>query len=102
MPRTWALKAEPSFRAAAKALSRKETDEAPKPRRRGGETGKAFAQLKCRLCRRKTPRKSYAEAAVYLADTLDWLRLWDDNAPHDDGALDGDCNSQQNYSSPQP
>jgi hypothetical protein len=68
------------FRDAVKAVTRRD-DEEPKPqaRRRSGETEKGFS-LAARRILRRAAAGSYVAASTWLADTLDWLRLWDDNA----------------------
>ena len=43
----------------------------------------------------------YAQATAYLADTLEWLNLWQDNACHAE-ILDGDCTLTQDRGFPQP
>ena len=40
-----------------------------------------------------------AQAALYLADTLDWLKLWQDNANH---WPDDDFSAKQDRYFPQP
>jgi hypothetical protein len=70
------------FRAAVKAVTRSDDDEPPPPRRRRGETDKGFV-LASRAALRRTvsmPCEAYAAATAYLADTIDWLNLWQDNA----------------------
>jgi hypothetical protein len=70
------------FRGAVKAITRREAGEPPPPRRRGGETGKAFGMAARAVLHRaaRIPADAYMAATAYLTDTLDWLRLWDDNA----------------------
>jgi hypothetical protein len=75
------------FRAAAKMTKRVEA-EGPKPRRRrSGETGRAFMPAARAIVRRTIapPIVSYARATAYLADTLDWLNLWQDNSADECG-----------------
>jgi hypothetical protein len=60
------------FRQAVKGL----TQPVPAPkksRRRGGETNRQFAKAANRLTRFRT--RAFA-AIPWLADTLDWLGLW--------------------------
>jgi hypothetical protein len=117
------------FRAAVNALLCRSTGDAPQPqRRRRGETGKAaaapFGAILHRLAKtgaaaargryaalqpapraaqeRVTPAASaYDRVALYLADTLDWLTLWQDNAGHDHW-LDEGFDTEQNQNFPQP
>ena len=75
----------------------------PKPRRRSGETGKAFGPAAKAAMQRtaRIPAQAYAATTAYLSDTLDWLNLWNDNSGMDDsGELDDNYNPQQNHSSP--
>ena len=45
------------------------------------------------------PREAYAAATAFLADTLDWLNLWQDNAENAD-QLDNETNNPDtNYTS---
>lgn len=50
-------------------------------RKRRGEIGSAFRMAARKLVRRALgiPAAAYHRAALYLADTLDWLNLWHDN-----------------------
>jgi len=92
------------FRAAVKAVTRRAEEPAPEPRRRrSGETGKAFASAAKSALRRavRIPANACATAAVYLADTLDWLNLWQDNAANDPW-LDDDFSAKQDRNFPQP
>jgi hypothetical protein len=81
-----ALKA--AFRQVVKAITRREEHE-PKPqtRRRRGESDRAL-RMTARATLRRAPRlppQAYAAASMYLADTLDWLNLWqegDDSDPN--------------------
>jgi hypothetical protein len=91
-------------------------DEPPPETRRGrGDTGKAFGRIARAILRRGQTSlaaaakeimlrvvrpDTYAAATAYLSDTLDWLNLWQANEIEDDGALDDDYDTQQNYSSP--
>ena len=79
------------FRAAVKAITRREEDESPPPRRRSGETDKAFIMAARATLRRAVaiPIDAYAAATAFLADTLDWLNLWQDNAANT-GELDNE------------
>jgi hypothetical protein len=72
-------------------LTRHAAQPAPEPSKRKrkdqGEAGRGFAfrKAKRQLTRRKPapPPQSapdFARATLYLADTLDWLNLWQDNA----------------------
>jgi len=98
------------FRAAVKAVTCREENPQPKPRRRRGETDKGFVAT-CRAMMRRaaktgaavargryaglqeaqeaiapepiTTADAYASARLYLSDTLDWLNLWQDNADND-------------------
>jgi hypothetical protein len=92
------------FRAAVKAVTRRAEEPAPEPRRRrGGETGKAFAIVAKSVLRRvvRLPSNAYATATAYLADTLDWLNLWQDNAANDHW-LDEDFSAKQDRNFPHP
>ena len=76
----------------------------PKPRRRGsGETGKAFGMTALAIMRRpvRIAAAGSAMAAVSLANTLEWLALWQDNAAHDHW-LDDDFGAKQDQNFPQP
>jgi hypothetical protein len=89
------------FRQAVKAITRREADESPAPRRRSGETDKAFVMAARATLRRAAsiPRQAYATATAFLADTLDWLNLWQDNAASAD-QLDNETNNPDtNYTS---
>lgn len=91
------------FREAIQAMTGRAAEPAPAPRRRrGGGTGKAFALAAKTLATRgaRMPAEVYRVATVWLSDTLDWLRLWDDNSVSD--ALDEDYNTKQDHSSPHP
>ena len=89
-------------------------DETPFETRRG-DTDKAFGMIARAIFRRgqaslaaaakeimhRVARPdTYAAATAYLSDTLDWLNLWQANEIEDNGALDDDYDTQQNYSSP--
>jgi hypothetical protein len=82
------------FRAAVKAITRRDEDESPRPRRRSGETDKAFIMAARATFRRAVaiPIEAYAAATAFLADTLDWLNLWQDNAESAD-QLDNETNN---------
>ena len=42
------------------------------------------------------PPEAYATAAMFLADTLDWLNLWHSNDATGSSELDGDHNQTPN------
>lgn len=89
------------FRAAAKGVSQRAQSPQPKAKRRsGGDARGAFGMAaKPTLCRAATGQKqSYAAAAAFLSDTLDWLNLWQDNLDYGN-ELDV-SNTEQNYLSP--
>jgi hypothetical protein len=112
------------FKDAVKAVTRRDEDEPPpQTRRRSGETDKGFVAA-CRTMLRRAaktgaaargrfatlqPAKAEPEAAsnaytgtgLYLADTLDWLSLWQDNANNEQG-LDDNFSAQQDHYLPQP
>lgn len=72
------------FRAAMKALTKPE--DSPKPRskrRRSGEGVQGFSAAANNLLGRAVIPEPVARAILYLADTLDWLNMWDGNE-HDD------------------
>ena len=103
----------------------------PEARRRGGEkSGGALAQpvrasapaargryAALRLLTRKAGKlqrkfgraandatadpEPYVAATAYLAETLEWLNLWEDNA-HAADILDDTCDAAQNQCIPQP
>ena len=50
----------------------------------------------------RLPRQAYARATAYLADTLDWLNLWEANNTHESNELDVDYDTQQSSDAPQP
>ena len=66
------------FRAAVKAVMRRDANPQPKPRRRsGGETRHAFGLAKAMLRRAVSlPPEAYAAATGFLSDALDWFDLW--------------------------
>ena len=70
----------------------------PKTRRRksGDDTRELFPRAR-HLARRTTPR---AAATAYLAETLDWLHLWDNNADIGSHAASS-YNAEQSHSRPQ-
>jgi hypothetical protein len=108
------------FKAALKAITQRD-DDAPQPRtRRRGEKeggGPILMRLFPRPAGRPAARGRYAtlragaatphlaqggheaQAALYLSDTLDWLKLWHDNADH---WPDDDFNAKQDRYFPQP
>jgi hypothetical protein len=109
------------FKAAIKAITQRD-DDAPQPqtRRRRGEKeggGTIMVRLFARIAGRPAARGRYAalqgeaaaqhfaqsgheaQAALYLSDTLDWLKLWHDNADH---WPDDDFNAKQDRYFPQP
>lgn len=115
------------FRAAAKTITRRDEEEKPpQPRRRSGETDKGFVAVWRTMQYRAAskigaaargryaalrpakaepeafaPADAYTGAGMYLADTLEWLNLWQDNASNEQWP-DGDFNAKQDHSSPQP
>jgi hypothetical protein len=108
------------FKAAIKAITQRD-DDAPQPqtRRRRGENeggGPILMRLFTRPAGRPAARGRYAilrgtaaqksgasgqeaRAVLYLADTLDWLKLWQDNADH---WPDDDFSAKQERHFPQP
>jgi hypothetical protein len=50
----------------------------PEPRRKSGETDTGFIMAAAALC--SIPVEAYEAARVWLADTLDWLNMWEANA----------------------
>ena len=50
------------------------------------------ARAAFRRAARMIPCEAYTRATAYLADTLDWLNLWQDNAESTD-QLDNETNS---------
>ena len=68
-----------------------------KRRRGGGDTRERFP----RAWRAATVRtRPASHAAAYLADTLDWLQLWQGNADFGNHAATG-YNAEQNHLRPQ-
>ena len=69
----------------------------------GRETDKAFVMAARATLRRAVsiPRQAYTAATAYLADTLDWLNLWQDNADNDHWFAD-DFSAKQDRYFPQP
>jgi hypothetical protein len=73
-----------------KALTpRAPKDDEPEPPRKkekgDSEKGRAgFVKAARKIMRRVRQRQAQARAAAFLADTLDWLNLWQDNSatPH--------------------
>jgi hypothetical protein len=114
------------FRAAIKIITRRDDDERqPAARRRSGETDKGFVAA-CRTMLRRaaktgatargrfaalrtantepeavTPADAYASTGMYLADTLEWLNLWQDNTNNEQW-FDSDFNAKQDHDFPQP
>jgi hypothetical protein len=91
------------FRTVAKTALRPIEEEPAPPRRRSGETDKKAFRLAAKTVLRRVvqiPADAYAATTLYLAETLDWLNLWEANSLHDGGDLDSDNNTKQNYSSP--
>jgi hypothetical protein len=109
-----------------KAVTRRSEDE-PKPeaRRRSGETEKGFVAA-CRAVLHRVaktgaaargrftglrpakaepegfaPADAYACGGMYLADTLAWLNLWQDNANNEQWS-DSDFSAKQDRDLPQP
>jgi len=120
------------FSAAKALLWPKDEDEPkPEARRRRGETDKGFAAA-CRTMLRRAartgavargryaglrpvrkaqeakapdsiaPGDAYARARMYLADTLDWLNLWQDNAENNDHWYGDEFSAKQDQEFPQP
>jgi hypothetical protein len=87
------------FRAAVKAIAARDPD-APQPRRsrRSGETGKAFTMAARTVMHRavRLPPQAYAAATAFLADTLDWLGLWQHD-PAAAGELTDDPAAKSNH-----
>jgi hypothetical protein len=85
------------FRTAVRAITRRDEDE-PQPRRRSGETGKAFAMAARATLRRAVglPAQAYAGATAFLSETLDWLNLWHNDADAAAELNDG-AEPQQNF-----
>jgi hypothetical protein len=85
------------FRAAAKAVMRRDDDKPePRQRRRGsGETRQAYGlAARSIISRARLPAAAYATAS-FLSDTLDWLNLWHNDAgegSEPDGGLDRHSN----------
>ena len=81
------------FRQAAKAFTRRDHAPAPKKtgRRRGDVTGRRFARAAHRLTRFRLPATA---TLPWLADTLDWLNLWQPGGPEltDDLSQEGPNN----------
>ena len=109
------------FKAAIKAITHRD-DDAPQPsKRRRGEKeggGPLLMRLFVRPAGRPAARGRYAKlqagaaaqnsgaseqeaqaALLYLANTLDWLKLWQDNADH---WPDDDFSAKQDRYFPQP
>lgn len=109
------------FRTAFKAITQRDED-APQPqkrRRRGEKEGEGpimvrppalyavrpaargrYASLGSGPAQRSTIAVGHVEkAALYLADTLDWLQLWQDNTTH---WPDDDFSAKQDRYFPQP
>jgi len=90
------------FRVAMKALTKPE--DSPKPtskRRRSGEGAGGFSVAADHLLRRAVVPGPVARAILYLADTLDWLNMWDDNNHSDFSAMTQDqmqTHEQENIS----
>ena len=68
------------FRQAAKTFAGRADAPAPKKssRRRGDDTARRFSKAAGRLTRFRLPA---AAALPWLADTLDWLNLWQPGGP---------------------
>lgn len=110
------------FRTATVAIFRRDPD-APQPtRRRRGEReggGPVMMRPVARPAGRPAARGRYAmlragaaapefapgwheaQAGLYLADTVDWLKLWQDNA-NDEQWPDNDFSAKQDHYFPQP
>lgn len=73
--------------------------------RRAARTGAVargrYAGLRTARRAQEATASAYAAARMYLADTLDWLNLWADNAEPDHW-LDEDFSAEQNQNIPQP
>lgn len=69
--------------------------------RRAAKGGAAARGRYAGLRQAAAPADAYDRAALYLADTLDWLTLWQDNADHDQW-LDEGFSAEQNQAFPQP
>ena len=69
------------FRDAIKAIARRDPEQQPKRRRRrGGEdTSRAFTMAK-KILRPVFRYPAAQKALAFLADTLDWLHLWQHDA----------------------
>jgi alkylation response protein AidB-like acyl-CoA dehydrogenase len=83
---------------------RKAEDEPVPQRRRRGETGRGFG-LAARAVLHHTvrvPPQAYAAATAFLADTLDWLQLWQGDGPVGSDALDDRYDTKQDQQFPQP
>lgn len=111
-----------AYRAAARACAaRAEAEPKPARRKRRGETGGLFRRAARRFARRfnvrawfgkmarqavrrvpAPPPEAYAEAVAYLADTLDWLRLWEDEAAADAATYEGEFDAVSEHLSPSP
>jgi hypothetical protein len=110
------------FRTAKAALARRDPDALPPTRRRRGEkegggpimtravpppAGRPAARGRYAMLRGGTaaPESAHgtpaARAGLYLADTLDWLKLWQDNA-NDEPWPDSDFSAKQDRYFPQP
>jgi hypothetical protein len=114
------------FRAVAKAVTRRDDDEPPQPRRRSGKTDKGFvvvwrtalhraAMMKTDATARGRyaalqPTKAspaaaadpFAAATAYLSNTLDWLNLWQANRMDSGAVFDDNFDTHQDHHFPQP
>jgi hypothetical protein len=115
------------FKAAAKALVRNEGEPKPEPRRRRGKTGKGIVATWRKALHRSAvktaaaargryaalrpakaapatvaPAAAHAGAGMSLADTLEWLQLWQANSMDFGAALDDNFDTQQDRHLPQP
>jgi hypothetical protein len=104
------------FRKTAQLVSGRDDDE-PRPQTRRRGRGETEGDLRKPMLRpsRAAARGRYAalqpvkaeqaaaveSAGLYLADTLAWLQLWEDNAAHEQW-LDDSFSSKQDRYSPQP
>lgn len=93
------------FREVKKAI----TGEAPAPepiqrRRRTEDTGRVFRMTAQKIMRRAVTVPVIGHAAEFLADTLDWLHLWNWNTP--DSTSSEACEdfhyAEHNHLSPHP
>ena len=86
-----------AWRSVARALTRPEPAALqPEKRRRREDTGRHFA----RVAKRLTRWRAFAPPLLWLADTLDWLNLWQPAADTGDEVTADHFDGPNNHLSP--